>query len=223
MKDQIFASEEKVSLFMSFRSFKSFHLQVPVILLQRYPNQGEERNSFNHWYKVIQFHLYDFEMYKTWKLRHILSTWIEDDFLNYLLFWSTFRHWSLLEPLCSWHYNLINTYIHFIYICVYMYHGTFQFMYWAELKLARASSTVQIQTVWGKTGRYAKWIIPYYSENNVMYTCLELVYLSSCNSITLIRLVFRSTKIKQKMIIDSGLDDFDEVEDDPLEKAIETK
>ena len=56
-----------------------------------------------------------------------------------------------------------------------------------------------------------------------MYACLELVYLSSCNSITLIRLVFRSTKIKQKMIIDSGLDDFDEVEDDPLEKAIETK
>ena len=36
-------------------------------------------------------------------------------------------------------------------------------------------------------------------------------------------LFFRSGKGKQKVIVDSGLDDFDEVEEDPLESAIETK
>ncbi|XP_023337706.1 inactive ubiquitin carboxyl-terminal hydrolase MINDY-4B isoform X2 [Eurytemora carolleeae] len=40
---------------------------------------------------------------------------------------------------------------------------------------------------------------------------------------TVLTIDTRSTKIKQKMIIDSGVEDFDEVEDDPLEKAIETK
>ena len=31
------------------------------------------------------------------------------------------------------------------------------FTYWVEFQLARASSTVQIQTIWCKTGLYSKW------------------------------------------------------------------
>ena len=35
------------------------------------------------------------------------------------------------------------------------------FMPLAEFQLDKASSTVEIQTIWGKTGRYAKWMIPF--------------------------------------------------------------
>ena len=34
------------------------------------------------------------------------------------------------------------------------------FMYWAEFQLAKASSIVQIKTIWGKTRLYTKWMIP---------------------------------------------------------------
>ena len=61
-------------------------------------------------------------------------------FLNFIsfYFYQNFRTWKLILGQIT------------IYIPVH-------FMYRAEFPLSRASSTVQIQTIWGKTGLYAKW------------------------------------------------------------------
>ena len=36
-----------------------------------------------------------------------------------------------------------------------------QSMHQAEFQLAKANSTVQIKAMWGKTGLYTKWMIPF--------------------------------------------------------------